>query len=91
MFDIFDMNFIRNARWHELYMLLTKGDPPLIVILLMVNTVFFLLYVLRKTTQKHRMRTSTIYAIQAAIVLANAFVIFETDAMRMVNMARGFL
>ena len=89
MSELFDLSLIRNARWDELFMYLTKGNPPLIVLLLVINTIFFVLYVTRKATSKHRMRPATVYAVQALMVGANAVAIFKDDAWRYVNLAQG--
>jgi hypothetical protein len=80
-----------NARWDELYLFLTNGNPPLIAILLAVNTIFFMLYLMRRATQRHRMRASTVYFVQGMVVVANAFVLFREDALRYIMMMKGIL
>jgi hypothetical protein len=82
---------IRNARWEEIYLFLSQGNPPLIVIFLGINTLFFMLFLVRRATNRNRMRTSTVYFVQGAVILANAFVLFREDATRYLMMLKGIL
>jgi hypothetical protein len=88
---MFNTDLFWNARWNELYLFLTSGSPSLLSLLLAVNTIFFIIYLIRRATQKHRMRASTVYFVQGMVVAANAFVLFREDALRYVMMMKGIL
>jgi hypothetical protein len=88
---MFNTELFWNARWGELYQYLTQGNPPLIAILLAINTIFFMVYLMRRATKRHRMRASTVYFVQGMVVAANAFVLFREDAIRYVMMMKGIL
>jgi hypothetical protein len=81
----------KNARWDELYLFLAHGNPPLILILLGINTLFFIVYIIRRASKRQRMRASTVYFVQGAVVMANAFVLFREDAYRYAMMMKGIL
>ncbi len=87
----FDINLFWNARWEEFYQFLTTGNPPLLVVLLGINTVFLILYVTRRARQSPRLRASTLYWTQGVMVAANAFVIFQKDIIHYVMMAKGII
>lgn len=82
---------IRSARWDEIYLFLTHGNPPLILIILGLNTIFLMLYVVRRATKRHSMRASTLYFVQGAVLVANALVLFREDAIRYVMLMKGVL
>jgi hypothetical protein len=91
MIDYLIPDFIRNARWNEFYVFLTNGDPPLILILLLLNTVFFVIYVMRKTMRNTRLRSATVYFLQSFMVAANAAVIFQKELGWLVMKAHNIL
>jgi hypothetical protein len=70
---------IANAPWHEFYGFFLKGNPPLIVLLLAMNTVFFILFVIRRIRGRQTFRASTAYIIQGMVVLSNFLVIYHTQ------------
>ncbi len=82
---------IRSARWAEIYLFLTNGNPPLILVLLGLNTIFLLLFMVRRATKRHTMRASTIYFVQGVMIATNAFVLFREDIIRSVMMLKGVL
>jgi hypothetical protein len=88
---MFDLDLLWNARWEELYLFMVAGDPPLIQILLGINTVFFILFLFRRASARHRMRPSTVYFVQGAMILANAFALFRDDTMHYIMRMKGIL
>jgi hypothetical protein len=88
---MFNLDVIRAARWDELYLFLTHGNPPVIVILLGLNTLFFIIYLVRRANQRHRLRQSTVYMVQGLVIFANAFILFREDAVRLVMSLKGIL
>lgn len=86
-----DLNLFWNAPWDDLYQFITMGSPPLLVLLLAVNTIFLIFAVMRKARHSPRLRPATLYWVQAMMVAANAFVIFQDSIIRYVMMAKGII
>lgn len=74
MFELF-----QRARWDQAYDYLAAGDPPIIARLLAINTIFLILYIVRKMRVEHKMRKSTIIQVQALLVFANSLILFQRD------------
>lgn len=85
------IDLFERTRWSDLYNFFASGSPPLIVDLLAINTIFFMLYVVRKATAKHRMRDSSVYVIQGLLIAANMMVVFQHETMLALNAMRRML
>ena len=70
------------ADWEGLYRSLAKGNPPLVLQLLALNTIFFILYVVRRITAKHRLRSTTREVVQLLLIAINLVVVFQEDAVK---------
>ena len=81
------MNYFWSADWDGLYRILAKGNPPLALQLLAVNTLFLVFYIVRQATAKHRMRNQTVEVIQLFLLVANLGVVFQEDAYRWISTA----
>lgn len=68
------------ADWDGLYRILATGNPPLAFQLLAVNTIFLVLYIVRRATTKHRMHNHTVQIVQALLLVANIAVVFQDGA-----------
>ena len=60
-------------------MFLVSGEPPLILRLLAINTIFLVIYVIRRARQEERMKEHSVYIVQAFLIAANVFVMFGPD------------
>lgn len=80
MFELF-----QRARWDQAYDFLAAGDPPMIARLLAINTIFFILYVIRKVRVEHKMRDATVMQIQALLVAANVLILFQRDIQNLLD------
>jgi hypothetical protein len=69
------------ADWDGLYRTLAKGNPPLALQLLTLNTIFFIIYVMRKITSKHKLRSTTREVVQLILVLFNLAIVFQEDVL----------
>lgn len=74
MFELF-----HRARWDQAYHFLESGDPPMILRLLAINTLFLVFYIIRRAKVPHRMRDSSVMQVQALLVLANALILMQSD------------
>jgi hypothetical protein len=68
---------LNTTPWHELFGFFLKGNPPLFVLLLAMNAVFFILFVLHRMRGKNAVRKSTGYVMQFAVILANFMLVYH--------------
>ena len=68
-----------HAPWNELYAFFTKGQPPLVFQVLLLNTVFFALFMARRLRGARTMRHETAITVQSLLILANALIMFRDD------------
>lgn len=80
MFELF-----QRARWDQAYDYMASGDPPMIARLLAINTIFFILYIIRKVRVEHKMRDWTVMQVQALLVVANILILFQRDIQNLLN------
>jgi hypothetical protein len=77
--------------WEDLHQFLMSGDPPVLTKLLVINTLFLVLYIYRKARGKHRMRAWSAYGVQFLLIAANFMAMFEMEIFRFVWQAKGIL
>ena len=80
MFELF-----QRARWDQALEYLASGDPPMIARLLAINTIFFILYIVRKMRVDHKMRESTVVQVQALLLVANVLILFQRDIQHLLD------
>lgn len=80
MFEI-----LSRARWDQAYDFLASGHPPMIMKLLALNTVFLVMYLVRRTKSEHQIRHSTMMQVQVLLVAANLMIIFQTEIQRFLD------
>lgn len=73
------------ADWDGLYRGLAKGNPPLALQLLALNTIFLVIFIFRRATAKNRMRNSTVEIIQLLLLVANIAIVFQEDAYKWIS------
>jgi hypothetical protein len=88
---MFNLDLFWTARWDELYLFLLQGNPPLYVLLLGVNTLFLIFYMVRRARKPTKLRPSTVYFVQGAVILTNALILFNDEAMRYAMRLKGIL
>jgi hypothetical protein len=79
------------ARWQDLYDFLAAGQPPIAMRLLVINTIFLMLFVYRRANGRPRMNEKTTYAVQSILILANCFLMFSGDIQNLSHWARGLV
>lgn len=82
---MFDRFF--NAPWWQISNFLMQGNPPVIVELMAINTIFLMLYIVRKARGASTIRGETLIQVQALVIFANVLLLFQEQivaAMRMV-------
>jgi hypothetical protein len=72
-------SFVTVARWDELYAFFMKGTPPLIAQLMALNTVIFMLFMVRRMRGKPTLRAETASLVQSLLLFANMLAIFQDN------------
>ena len=80
MLDLFS-----RARWDQAYDYLAGGDPPMIFRLLAINTVFLVIYMIRRARANHPMKDQVVFQVQALLLLANFLILFQRDIQRFLD------
>ncbi len=70
---------IQRARWDQARDFLESGDPPMIFRLLAINTIFLVFYVIRRAKGNGPMRQSTVYQVQALLIISNCLILMQKD------------
>jgi hypothetical protein len=71
------INLIEHARWDQLYNALAGGEPPMIARILILNTLFFILFAIRRSRGVHSMRRDTAIRVQGLLIAANGLILFQ--------------
>jgi uncharacterized protein (DUF983 family) len=73
------LELLNRTRWDQAYDFLAAGDPPMMLRILGVNTLFFIFYMIRRTQINFPMKQHTVIQVQAFLLLANALILFQHD------------
>jgi hypothetical protein len=76
------LEMFRSARWDQAYDFLSSGDPPVMFRLLAINTLFMILFVMRRVRTPHRMKESAVMQVQALLLGANCLILFQNEVQR---------
>ncbi|MGB9140757.1 MAG: hypothetical protein WCB71_00990 [Aestuariivirga sp.] len=73
------LELFREARWDELYAFFAAGNPPLVLQLLVLNTIVFMVFMLRRMRGVRTLRSETASMVQSLLLFTNMLVIFEKN------------
>jgi hypothetical protein len=73
------MNFTDPGIWNEAYRVLALGHPPVMVQLLLFNTVMMILWSMRRARGVWAIRKETAIAIQLILLLGNIAILINPD------------
>jgi hypothetical protein len=85
---MFDTKLFYNARWQDLYQFFAAGEPPLMLKLLAINTLFFVIYIMRRAKGRQSMRASTAYIVQGVLIAVNICLMFAPNMIYVEKLAR---
>ena len=71
------LDFVYRARWDQAYRFLISGSPPVYVLLIAVNGLFFLLHAARKSAGSRQMSNGMLLFVQGLYLSANCLVLFR--------------
>ena len=83
MFDLFS-----TVQWTDVYSLLTSGQPPLILQLLAVNTVFFILTIIKAIRSGPSKKRRSNYHVHEILILANVVVLYQDYLLHYLHLIR---
>jgi hypothetical protein len=73
------LELFRDARWDELYAFFARGNPPLIAQILGINTIVFMLFIVRRMRGASTLRSETASLVQSLLLVANMLAIFQEN------------
>ncbi len=68
---------ILNAPWWQLSQFLSRGNPPIITQIMGLNTIFFILFIVRRMRGAAALRRDTAIMVQVLLVISNSLVLFQ--------------
>lgn len=66
-----------NAPWWQITDFLNRGNPPLIFQILAINTIFFILFIVRRMRNARTLHRGAAIQVQALLILSNALLLFQ--------------
>ncbi len=79
------LELIERTHWDQAYDFLSAGDPPMVFRIMALNTVFLILYVVRRAGAARPMDQSGVVIVQSLLVGANLLVMFQHDIVGMLQ------
>lgn len=73
------LEMFKNARWHDFYDVLSRGNPPLALQFLCINTLFFVIFAVRRARGNGSKNTNASYIVHGFLLLVNAGIMFQGD------------
>lgn len=73
------LELLNRTRWDQAYDFLAAGDPPMMLRILGINTLFLIFYMIRRSQGSFPMKQFTVIQVQALLLLANALILFQRD------------
>ena len=75
MFNFFEL--FQRTNWLSWTDLLLKGNPPLILQLLAINSVIFIFLIIRRARDRKTVKRGASEAVQAVLILANLVILTQ--------------
>jgi len=79
------LDLFREARWDELHAFFAKGNPPLLAQILALNTIVFMLFMVRRMRGARTLRAETASMVQSLLLVANMLAIFQENIINSVE------
>jgi hypothetical protein len=73
------VELFKHTNWSVWYDVLAKGNPPLALQFLLINSLFFIIFAFRRLRGKRSHHNNVVYFVHGVLLLANAGVIFQGD------------
>jgi hypothetical protein len=76
---------IIDAPWQQAFDVLASGNPPMIVRILAINTVFFVLFTIRRVRGAPVMPTHTAIMVQSLLICANMMILYQDTILHLLH------
>jgi hypothetical protein len=76
---------IGRTRWDQAYDFLVSGEPSMMLRILMINTIFVILYMIRRARSSYPMKSQTVMQVQGLLIVANALILFQREIMQFLD------
>lgn len=73
------INAFENAPWHQISDTLMSGSPPIIVLMLGLNTLVFCFFVARRVKGVPALRDKAALQVEILLIIANVLVLFQSQ------------
>jgi hypothetical protein len=73
------LDLFREAQWDELFAFFAKGNPPLMAQLLALNTIVFMIFMVRRMRGARTLNAETASMVQSMLLVANMLAIFQDN------------
>ncbi len=73
------IQFFQSAPWHQVSDFLAEGNPPLAIRILLLNTLFLIIFAYRRARGLPSMREKTALRVQGFLIAANTLILFELE------------
>lgn len=70
---------IINAPWWQITEFFGRGNPPLITQILAINTIFFVLFIVRRTRDAKALHRQAAIQVQVLLILSNVLILFQEE------------
>ncbi|HLA01510.1 MAG TPA: hypothetical protein VJ019_01995 [Aestuariivirga sp.] len=73
------LDLFKEAQWDELFAFFAKGNPPLMAQLLALNTIVFMIFMVRRMRGARTLNAETASMVQSMLLVANMLAIFQDN------------
>jgi hypothetical protein len=70
---------IKNAPWHQWYQIMSSGHPPLALQFVVINSIFFLIFAIRRMRGKRSNHGNAAYAVHGVLILVNTAILYQSE------------
>jgi fumarate reductase subunit C len=88
---MFNLDILQRAHWADFYNFFMSGQPPIILRLLLLNTIFMVYVIIKRIRAKRKIDATSSLVVQGLLIVANFAVMLEADLLHSVTWLRGIV
>jgi hypothetical protein len=73
------VELFKHTNWSVAYDVLMRGNPPLALQFLLINSLFFIIFAFRRLRGKRSSHNNLAYAVHGFLLLANAGIMYQGE------------
>jgi hypothetical protein len=70
---------IMNAPWRQWYEIMSSGNPPLALQFVVINSIFFVIFAVRRMRGKRSSQGNAAYAVHGILILVNTAILYQSE------------